>query len=155
MLRSTGLQVSCRIIGDGPQREHLYERASQLGIESAIDFRHDVWEQKDLYVLIKAARVAVFPTSREGFGIAVLEALACGVPVVTTSAPDNLARHLVDRSAAGVVCAPSAAGIAEAVRPILERNRDKMAGHSRAPEPWLVDYGWDAVTDQIARVLGA
>jgi len=153
MLHAAGLQVTCRIIGDGPQREHLRERASQLGIESAVDFRHDVWEQKDVFGLIKASRVAVFPTSREGFGIAVLEALACGVPVVTTSAPDNLARHLVDRSATGVVCAPSAAAIAEALRPILEKNQDKTPREPAAPEPWLADYGWDAVTDQIARVL--
>ena len=72
-------------------REALHAQAQRLGIEAAIDFRHDVWEQKDVYALMKAARVAVFPTSREGFGIAVLEAIACGLPVVTTSAPDNLA----------------------------------------------------------------
>ena len=69
-----------------------------------MDFRHDVGEQKEVYALLKASRVAVFPSAREGFGIAVLEALACGVPVVTTSAPANLARHLVTRASQGTVC---------------------------------------------------
>lgn len=83
----------------------------------AVSGRHEMYlgERR-----MKAARVAVFPTAREGFGIAVLEAIACGVPVVTTSAPDNLARHLVARSATGVVRDPSAEAIAEAVRAVLE-----------------------------------
>ena len=110
LLHASGLPVTCRVIGDGPMREALHAQARRLGIEADVDFRHDVWEQKDVYALMKAARVAVFPTTREGFGIAVLEAIACGLPVVTTSAPDNLAQYLVARSSTGVVCAPTADG---------------------------------------------
>jgi hypothetical protein len=103
LLHASGLPVTCRVIGEGPLREALQAQAERLGIAAAIDFRHDVWEQKDVYALMKAARVAVFPTLHEEFGIAVLEAIACGLPVVTTSAPYNLAQHLVARSSASVV----------------------------------------------------
>ena len=154
LLRGAGLPVTCRVIGDGPQRAALHERARELGIDSAVDFRHDVWEQKDLYSLMKAARVAVFPTAREGFGIAVLEAIACGIPVVTTSAPDNLAQHLVARSARGVVCAPSAAAIADAVRELLATPDGGRDAQSVVQEAWLAEHGWDFAADQIARVLG-
>jgi glycosyltransferase involved in cell wall biosynthesis len=157
LLHSAGLPVTCRVIGDGPQREALHQHARELGIEQAIDFRHDVWEQKDVYSLVKAARVAVFPSAREGFGIAALEAIACGVPVVTTSAPDNLARHLVARSAAGVVCGPSAADIADAVRKLLADSReeaDGSPGQLASQEAWLAEYGWDHAADQVAGVLG-
>lgn len=155
LLRAGGLPVTCRIIGDGPQRAALHERARELGIEDVVDFRHDVWEQKELYGLMKAARVAVFPTAREGFGIAVLEAIACGIPVVTTSAPDNLAQHLVARSAAGVVCDPSAAAVAAAVRGILDAQGDGWpADRPAAQEAWLAEHGWDFAADQVARVLG-
>jgi glycosyltransferase involved in cell wall biosynthesis len=155
LLRGAGVPVTCRIIGDGPQRAALHEQARELGIEDAVDFRHDVWEQKDLYALLKAARVAVFPTAREGFGIAVLEAIACGVPVVTTSAPDNLARHLVARSPAGVVCDPSAEAIAEAIRGVLEaQGSDWPADRPAVQEAWLAEHGWDFAADQVAQVLG-
>jgi len=155
LLRAAGLPVTCRIIGDGPQRAALSEQARKLGIEDAVDFRHDVWEQKDLYSLMKAARVAVFPTAREGFGIAVLEAIACGVPVVTTSAPDNLARHLVARSAAGVVCDPAPEAIAAAVRGVLEtQGTDWPADGPAAQEDWLAEHGWDFAADQVAQALG-
>src|SRR3954468_10601516 len=74
--------------------------------------RHDVDGREELYSLVKGAGAFVFPSEREGFGIAALEALACGVPAVTTAAPDNLARHPVGRSGGRVreaaPCAPQA-----------------------------------------------
>jgi glycosyltransferase involved in cell wall biosynthesis len=68
---------------------------------------------------MKSARLFAFPSSRERFGIAVLEAIACGVPVLTTSAPDNLARHLVADYAEGVVCDSSVAAFAAGLRDLL------------------------------------
>lgn len=155
-LHAAGLPVTCRVIGDGPQREALHRLAGELGIEHAIDFRHDVWEQKDVYSLVKAARVAVFATEREGFGIAVLEAIACGIPVVTTSAPDNLARYLVARSAAGVVCAPSVEAITDTVQVLLTNPsapQDELKREVPAQEAWLTEHGWDFTAGQVARVL--
>ena len=120
-LREDGRPVTCRVIGDGPGRDALHARACDLGIADAVDFRHDVSTQQELYALVKAARVFVAPSEREGFGIAVLEALACGLPVVTTSAPDNLARHLAARDPASLVCPPTAPAIATAVATVLDR----------------------------------
>lgn len=147
-LHAEGMPLTCRVIGDGPERTALHERAEELGIAGAVEFRHDVSEQKDVYGLLKAARVCVFPSAREGFGIAVLEALACGVPVVTTSAPDNMARHLVQRSVRGTVCEPSASALAVAVKTVL-------AGPGPGePDPWLREYSWDATADRVAEAFG-
>ena len=153
LLHASGLPVTCRIIGDGPLRAALHAQAERLGIAHAVDFRHDVWEQKEVYALMKAARVAAFPTTREGFGIAVLEAIACGLPVVTTSAPDNLARFLVARSTAGVVCGPAADDIAEALRQLLAQGDGRSSGAPTVQEPWLADHGWDAAADRVADAL--
>jgi glycosyltransferase involved in cell wall biosynthesis len=152
-LHAAGEPVTCRVIGDGPQSSQLHNQAKLLGIEHAVDFRHDVWEQKDVYALMKSAKVAVFPTAREGFGIAVLEAIACGLPVVTTSAPDNLARHLVDRSADGVVCVPSTSAIAASVSQLLD-SRAAVDHVVPSDEEWLEESSWDSAADKIAEVLG-
>jgi len=149
MLHAEGLPVVCRVIGNGPERLELQNQARQLGIADSVDFRHDVSEQKDIYGLLKAARACVFPSAREGFGIAVLEALACGVPVITTSAPDNLAQHLVARSVRGIVCDPSAEALASAVRDVLTGNRVGPG----SPDAWLNEYSWDAMTDVVAEAL--
>jgi glycosyltransferase involved in cell wall biosynthesis len=149
-LHADGLPVTCRVIGNGPEEEELHRKADQLGISRAVDFRHDVSEQKDVYSLLKAARACVFPSEREGFGIAVIEALACGVPVITTSAPDNLARHLVERSIRGTVCDSSVEALASALRAIL----DGRGPETGRPEAWLTEYSWEATTGKVAWALG-
>jgi glycosyltransferase involved in cell wall biosynthesis len=152
LLHAEGMPVTCRVIGDGPERENLQALARSLGVAHAVDFRHDVGEQKEVYALLKAARVSVFPTEREGFGIAVLEALACGVPVITTSAPANLARHLAARSSQGSVCDPSAAAIAEAIKARLAAGPPDQ-DRARGEDDWLAEYSWETITEHVAGAL--
>lgn len=155
LLHADGVPVTCRVIGDGPERLSLREHARALGIDHAIDFRHDVAEQEDVYALMKAAKVFVFPSAREGFGIAVLEALACGLPVVTTSAPDNLARHLAARSPRSIVCDPSARALAAAVKRALTecRSRSDQADFDPNDDSWLTEYSWETTAVQVAEAL--
>ena len=60
----------------------------------------------------------------------VCEALACGLPVVTTSDPDNLAQHLAARSPRSIVCDPSPSAVADAIAAVLAaaRRRDSSSG---------------------------
>ena len=147
LLRARGTPLTCRIIGDGPERDSLQRRARERGVEQLIEFRHDVHDQEELYSLLKCARAFAFPSEREGFGIAALEALACGLPVVTTSAPDNLARALVARSACSVVCAPTPEAFADGICDVLVRS-----GGVEQHE-WLCEFDWAAVADRVADVL--
>jgi glycosyltransferase involved in cell wall biosynthesis len=151
LLHARGIAVTCRIIGDGPERITLHKQAQRLGIDQAVEFRHDVGEQKEVYALLKAARIFVSPSAREGFGIAVLEALACGVAVVTTSAPDNLAQHLVARSSRGVICEPSAGGIAASVQRLLAEPDRRPSGGNEG-DLWLSDYDWDVMADRVREI---
>jgi glycosyltransferase involved in cell wall biosynthesis len=151
-LHADGFPVTCRIIGDGPERDALHKQAESLGIAESVAFLHDISDQKDVYSTLKAARVCVFPSAREGFGVGVVEALACGVPVITTSAPDNLAQHLVQRSDRGTVCDPSADAIASAVKDVLANSND---GQQHAtPESWLREFSWDSIARQFSEALG-
>jgi glycosyltransferase involved in cell wall biosynthesis len=150
LLHTAGVHATCRVIGDGPEREALYRQAQVQGLSHAVDFRHDVRSQTEVYALVKAARVAVFPSEREGFGAAVLEALACGVPVVTTSAPDNLSQHLVSRAVRGAICEPSAGALAATLQDLLA---DPQLSHGDA-DPWIEEYSWDTVVRAMTDPLG-
>jgi glycosyltransferase involved in cell wall biosynthesis len=151
-LHACGVHATCRIIGDGPEREALQLQAQNLGIQSAVEFCHDVVEQKELYSLIKASKLFVSLSVREGFGIAVLEAITCGVPVLTAEAPDNLAQYLAMRYSRGFVCGTSVSEITDAVAGILA-NSD--LSYSTSIDPWVEEYSWDAVVHRIVDVYGS
>ena len=151
LLHARGMPVTCRVIGDGPARDALAGRAAQLGITDAVTFNHDVAEQKEVYALLKAARVFVSPSAREGFGIAILEALACGATVVTTSAPDDLAQHVVARSARGVICEPDAESVAMAVERVLGESSELPAAEYD-DDPWLAEFDWDIMAERVREV---
>jgi glycosyltransferase involved in cell wall biosynthesis len=153
LLQAQGRQVTCRIIGDGPERSKLLAQAERLGLQDAVEFRHDVSEQKELYSLVKSGRVFAFPSAREGFGIAVLEALACGLPVLATSAPDNLAQYLVARSSRGVVCEPETEEFARALVRMLDAEETTPRHDSDRLDAWLAEYSWPEMTKQVAEAL--
>ncbi len=148
-LRARGIYVTCRIIGDGPDRLALQKHAKVLGVDSAVEFCHDVTEQTELYALIKASRLFISLSAREGFGIAVLEAITCGVPVLTTTAPDNLAQYLAMRYSLGTVCGEHVAEIADATADILAR---EDSSPSRSTDSWVAEYSWEATVHRIANI---
>jgi glycosyltransferase involved in cell wall biosynthesis len=150
LLHRSGMHVTCRIIGDGPERVALEERARALGILHAVEFRYDVREQKELYTLVKGAKLFVSLSTREGFGIAVLEAIACGVRVLTTSASDNLAQHLVAKYSRGIVCEPTLDAVTAAVQSSLIGADDSLSYDDRT-DRWIADYDWGAMTDRIVK----
>jgi phosphatidyl-myo-inositol dimannoside synthase len=69
------------IVGDGDDRPRLEALAGEMGVRQYVDFAGQVAAEDlpDHYCL---ADVFVMPSTGEGFGIAFLEAMACGVPVV-------------------------------------------------------------------------
>src|ERR1039458_6174579 len=147
-LHAQGLHVTCRIIGDGPEWLRLRNQAERLGILPSVDFRRDVSEQKELYALVKAARLFVSLSAREGFGIAVLEAIACEVPVLTTYAPDNYAQYLVQRYVNGIVVEPTLEAVVAGTRALLGEagNQVEIAGDVA---DWVADYDWSALAARL------
>ena len=66
------------------QESTLSEAVRSMGLSSDVVFTGGVSE-KDLAVLYNGALVLVYPAFAEGFGLPVLEAMACGTPVITSN----------------------------------------------------------------------
>jgi len=105
------------VCGDGPDRSRLEDKARALGVESRVVFAGYVPESEkaDHY---RVADAFVMPGRTEGFGIVYLEALACGVPVVASSA--DASQEAVRGGELGVVADPDdlnsvQSGILEAI----------------------------------------
>ena len=137
------------IVGDGPEKLNLEKQVAELGLSDIVRIRSDVSDHTEVFGLMKAAQVFVFPSVREGFGIAPLEALACGTRVVTTSHPDNQARHLVARSDRGYVTEATVEALAACIEQALA---DASLG-SNPTESWIEEYDWRAVADEYRDAL--
>ncbi len=88
------------MIGDGPERPRAIERAQALGVEDRVVFlgKHGVVEE-----LLPCADLFLLPSDSESFGLAALEAMASGAPVVASNVgglpevvPDGEAGYLLD-----------------------------------------------------------
>jgi glycosyltransferase involved in cell wall biosynthesis len=76
------------VVGDGPLRRQLEEKALAAGIDQAVVFHGRISEQEKLTVL-RDSDLLVLPAdcSNEAFGIVQLEAMACGVPALAFDLP--------------------------------------------------------------------
>jgi N-acetyl-alpha-D-glucosaminyl L-malate synthase BshA len=69
------------MVGDGPERGSAEHLASELGVNRHVEF---LGKQNCVERLIRLADVLLMPSEMESFGLAALEAMACGVPAVGT-----------------------------------------------------------------------
>ena len=80
---------------------------------------HGHLEADETYGRIKAARLLVLPSIREGFGMAVAEAQAAGTVPVVVRSPHSGAADLVRDGVDGLVVPPTAAALADAMAGVL------------------------------------
>jgi glycosyltransferase involved in cell wall biosynthesis len=76
---------------------------------------------------MKAAKVFVLPSSREGFGIVVIEANACGLPVITVNETANAAVALIKEGINGAIVALEVKAIATKIDALCERPKKDYA----------------------------
>ncbi|MCX5715883.1 MAG: glycosyltransferase family 4 protein [Candidatus Omnitrophica bacterium] len=110
------------VIGDGPEKAHLEEMARSLGAESKIAFTG--WAE-DPIKYMATMDIFVLPSIFEGLPNSILEAMACGVPVIASDLAGGV-REIITNRVNGILIAPSSApAISEAVYDLLT-DREKM-----------------------------
>ena len=146
-LRHRGHEVSCAIVGEGPEEFNLHELATQLGLDGQVEFLGRLETQSSVFALIKSATVFVLPSSREGFGIVVAEALACGTQVITSDHEGNQARHLVRDGVNGYLAPPTAKGLSEAIARALSSplSEEQVLGEA-------VHDSWEELAEALVKV---
>jgi len=77
---------SLTIIGKGPLQRKLQEQSAALDLGARVHF---VGELTDPFPMLRAADLFVLSSRFEGFGMALAEAMACGLPVVSFDCPEG------------------------------------------------------------------
>ena len=101
VLIDKGYNLRLGIVGVGPEEERLKTICINLGIQKNVEFFGEVGTQIELWGMLKSAKVFLFPSEREGFGLMVAESLVAGVPVVTSDSFDNLSKLLINDKETG------------------------------------------------------
>lgn len=111
------------IIGDGPERETIVRLICELSLEPLVRMIRFRDNHDEIIARMKSAKICVLPSTREGFGIAALEALACGIPVVTVDHPANAIRDLITEKN-GFICSLSPKDLADTILRALLHHTD-------------------------------
>ena len=123
--------VELYIVGDGPLRAKLKRDVEELGISDLTQF---VGWQNNPYAYIASADVFVLPSRFEGFGIVLVEALALGIPIVSTDCPSGPKEILANGQYGTLVPVGDSEAIAEAIIDTLESPLNKEYLQQRAAD---------------------
>jgi len=133
--------ISALIIGEGPDISKLKKLTDKLNLNENITFLGFMDNYNDLVSYLKSSEVFVLASEREGFGIIVLEANACGLPVIVVKSPLNAAIDLIDEGKNGFVAEANATDVKNKIITALI-NKDKMKNHS---QNIAKKYDWDNI----------
>ncbi len=158
ILRSSGTSterpIRLRVGGAGEEMPRYRALAAELGIEAQVDFLGFV-PHAELVDFFRSCHLFALPStdgSQEGFGLVLLEAMACGRPVLTTPVV-GMARDIVSAGAGILVPPRDTSALAEALGNVIrdEARLREIGGKARA----LVEerFTWDAIADRYERTF--
>ena len=134
-IHELGYGVKLLMVGDGPDRAAAEHRARELGVEADVRF---LGKQDPVEEILSIADVFLMPSGSETFGLAALEAMSCGVPVVVSDIGGL--PELVINGESGYLCElGDLEAFTRAVRRLLD-DEDLLAGMSVSARARAVEH---------------
>lgn len=139
------------IVGSGTAGDEMRARAAQAGFDGSVQFTGFAPDDEKV-AWLRRATVVVQPSRKEGWGLTVLEANACGTPVVATDVPGL--RDSVRHGTSGLLVAPNPTALAASLVAVLgdDALRARLA---RGAVAWAERFRWEHVADAFADVVRA
>ena len=131
--------VSVTVYGEGPEREKLENQITMLKLGNKIFLPG---ANRNVLETIRDAAIFAFPTNYEGFPNVLVEAIAMGIPVVSTDFATGVAKEIVDENVGLVVPCCDTKAFAEAMDVLLsspEKRRQIRYMSRKAIEPFAVE----------------
>jgi len=155
LLRQRSLPFRCLMLGDGPLRAQLVSHRDRLGLSSVVEMAGAA-TQADVLRAWQRAALGVLTSHNEGMPVSLMEAAACGVPVVATRVGGI--PELVRDGVTGLLCrAGDVADLAEKMERLLchapLRSRMAHAARTFARERFSVRLQVDSLMDVWSRAL--
>jgi glycosyltransferase involved in cell wall biosynthesis len=158
LLKTVGLvrnkfpSIVCHIVGNGPEKGKLVDLVVEYGLISKVLFFNSM-EHDEVIARIKSSKMLILPSSREGFGIVVMEAFACGIPVITVKEERNAASELVDEGT-GIVIDLDAREMSNAINKLMDMTDETREKMSKSAIEKASAYDWEVIVGQLIDFYG-
>ena len=150
LIKEKNPEIKSLIIGDGPEKKRLEALTEDLDLNNNVDFLGFLENHDDVYALMKSSKVFVLLSTREGFGIVVIEANACGIPVITIDHKDNAAKDLIEEGKNGFVCKLNEEEITKKITRILDDNSGRKL--KKVCMDLAKKYDWNKIVNRIEEI---
>ena len=148
--RSQIPELALHIAGSGDDLDRLGRVASDLGIEQCVRF-HGYVAEEDKLALLRGAVANVFPSPKEGWGMTIVEAAACGTPSLASDSP-GLRDSVCDGETGFLVPHGDAAALAERMVALV-RDPVLLARLGTGARRYAETLTWEGAADQTEQHL--
>jgi len=138
-------EVRLVMVGDGEERDRLEQLTRKMGVQSRVDF---VGFEENPYKYMARASLLVMSSRFEGFGSVLVEALACGCPIVSTDCPSGPREILEEGRWGRLVPVDDQEALVEAINESLNEEHDPERLRQRA-----MDFSVDKAVDNYLDAL--
>jgi glycosyltransferase involved in cell wall biosynthesis len=146
LVKQSRPDLTCAIVGNGPERGRLTQLAGELGLERQVRF-HGELPDEQVIAVAKASRLFVQPSTKEGGGsIALLEANACGLPAIGIDHPLGLDHSLIEEDRNGWWAQPGVEPLAATISDALE-SPDRLAALRASSRAFAAGFDWGLIAD--------
>lgn len=143
ILKRSKPSISAVIIGDGPESAGLRDLAERLGVAGNITFTGALQNFDDVIGWLKASKIFVTPSTKEGGGsITLFEANACGLPVIAVRCRDGIDPRLICEKGNGYLVEIDPGQIARRAEDLLN-SPACLSAHADASREFAAHYDWD------------
>ncbi len=143
-LRGPRPNIRCFIAGDGSQRDALAEQARRMGLENSLRMLGGIGDPRTLFWAID---IYVQPSVKEGLGVALLEAMACGLPPVASRA-GGMVEVIEDRRSGLLVEAADSSALAQAISELIDSPAARSSIGAAARERVVRNFSMETMAQQ-------
>lgn len=136
--------VKLHIVGDGEEKNKIITLIKKEKLENGIVL-HGLKQGKKLHEIYQNSDIFISATNQESFGLTYLEAMASGLPIVTTNIPG--VRNVIKNNYNGLLVKPTPEEIAKAIEKLIkDPNLRKKLAENGLKE--VKKYSWDKIAKQ-------
>ncbi|WP_086934322.1 glycosyltransferase [Agarilytica rhodophyticola] len=150
-LKEQNYDVQLTLLGDGEDRDFLEKLAHDMNINDHVIFGGFV-DQKTIATTLRESDIFVLPSFAEGIPVALMEAMAIGIPVIATYV-GGVTELVIDQNTGQVVSASDSEGLAQAIARYIDQPEWCKTISKNAREKVATEFNIEDQVDKLAQLF--